>query len=147
MHRSSTIIACLVPKNQKALGPVRSPKIPPPPTARQPHEAVYGIKPEQSKHSQRLSTIKVCAWVLSCLVWFRDLQFRGPCSLFPLPPVPVTKVCCHSVCVRSKANIRYSVTPYFSLFYFRTSAGTGGLCKAKAGRGGEEKERGLWPMG
>ena len=87
------------------------------------------------------------AWVLSCLVWLGDLQFRGPCSLFPLPPVPVTKVCCHSVCVRSKANIRDSVTPYFSSFYFRTSAGTGGLCKAKAGRGGEEKERGLWPMG
>ena len=48
----------------------------------------------------------------------------------------------------SKANVRDSVSPYFSLFYSRTSAGTGGLCKAKRVEGERRgEERGLWPMG
>lgn len=75
------------------------------------------------------------------LVLSGDLQFRGPCcSLFPPFPLSLLKVCCPPY---SKANVRDSITPYFSLFYSRTSAGTGGLCKAKR----VEEERGLWPMG
>ena len=84
------------------------------------------------------------------LVLSGDLQFRVvPVLYSPLPPVPVLrKVCCppYSYIVHSKANVRDSVTPYFSLFYSRTSAGTGGLCKAKRVEG-ERRGEGVMANG